>query len=349
MKKTYTWLASLLAVLLSLSLVSCGGGETYADSVFTGMDTAITLRLGAKDVDNAILGEASAEVENIVADLEKILSCHDPASELYALNGDVQLLLEADETLLSVLNTAFHMRELTGGAYEPTLGALTKLWNITGGGPVPSAEAIAEALSHKGTDKLTTSGTSITKHDPAMQIDLGGLGKGYALQQILSYLASTEIPYGLVSMGGNIGVFGQKPDGMPYQIGIKDPNNTETIVGYLYIPSGFVSVSGDYERFFTEDGVNYHHILDPETGYPADSGLSSVAVYTQNGASADALSTALFVMGLEESMDFYNSGEVQFEAIFITEDNRIVPTAGLLEDGMFQMTSESYILAAEAE
>lgn len=347
MKKTYTWAVFLLAVLLSFSLVSCGGGEPYADSVFTGMDTAITLRLGTKNVDNAVLGKAAAEVEKIVADLEKILSCHDPASELYALNGEVQLFLEADDTLLSVLNTAFHMRELTGGAYDPTLGALTRLWNITGGGPVPSEDAIAEALSHKGTDKLTTSGSSITKHDIAMRIDLGGLGKGYALQQVLSYLASTEIPYGLVSMGGNIGVFGQKPDGAPYQIGIKDPHNTDTIVGYLYIPSGFVSVSGDYERFFTEDGKKYHHIFDPETGYPADSGLSSVAVYTQNGASADALSTALFVMGLEKGMEFYESGEVQFEAVFLTRDNRIALTPGLAEDGMFTQTSETYIPLAD--
>ena len=118
----------------------------------------------------------------------------------------------------------------------------------------------------------------------------------------------------------------------------------KTIVGYLYIPSGFVSVSGDYERFFRQDGVVYHHILDPETGWPADTGISSVAVHTTNGASADALSTALFVMGLEEGMALYESGKIQFEAVFITADNRIIVTPGLLEDGRFEMTSKEYTM-----
>lgn len=345
MKTVYTRLALFLAVLFALSLVSCGGGkQTYADSVFTGMDTVITLRLAAEGMDNETLGKASADVQRIVADLENILSCHKETSELSALNREVYLHIEVDETLLTVLNTAFQMHALTGGAYDPTLGALTKLWNVSGGGPVPTADAIAEALRHKGTDKLTSQGNSITKSDPAMQIDLGGLGKGYALQQTLSYLASTDIPYGLVSMGGNIGVFGQKTDGTPFQIGIKDPHNTSTVVGYMYIPSGFVSVSGNYERFFREEGKLYHHILDPETGYPAETGLSSVAVYAQNGSAADALSTALYVMGVEDGMAFYESGQVQFEAVFITEDNRIIPTPGLLEDGMLEITAENYAL-----
>ncbi|MBR4960421.1 MAG: FAD:protein FMN transferase [Clostridia bacterium] len=346
MKTVYRRLALFLAVLFALSLVSCGSEQTYADSVFTGMDTVITLRLAAEGMDNETLGKASADVQRIVADLENILSCHKETSELSALNREVYLHIEVDETLLTVLNTAFQMHALTGGAYDPTLGALTKLWNVSGGGPVPDEDAIAEALSHKGTDKLTSQGNSVTKNDPAMQIDLGGLGKGYALQQVLAHLASTDIPYGLVSMGGNIGVFGQKTNGTPFQIGIKDPHDTSTVVGYMYIPSGFVSVSGNYERYFREEGKLYHHILDPETGYPAETGLSSVAVYAQNGSAADALSTALYVMGLEEGMTFYESGQVQFEAVFITEDNRIIPTPGLLEDGMLEITAENYVLAA---
>ena len=349
MKTCIQWLSVLLTVGILLMLPSCGGKESagaYADSVFTGMDTVITLRLAADGVDNTVLGNASAGAEKIVQDLEKILSCHDETSELYALNRDVHLLINADETLLSVWNTACNMYELTDGAYDPTIGALTDLWNVGGGGPVPKEEAIAEAMLHMGPDKLTVDGTTITKNDTALQIDLGGVGKGYALQEVLSWLSATEIPYGLVSMGGNIGVFGQKPDGTPYQIGIKDPHDTGTIVGYLYIPSGFVSVSGNYERFFRQEGVVYHHILDPFTGRPADSGISSVAVYTQNGAAADALSTALFVMGVEKGMALYENGQVSFEAVFITEDNRILLTPGLTEDGRFEMTSRDYTLAA---
>ena len=346
MKTLRNILSVLLAAWMLFGLVSCGktAESVYADSVFTGMDTAITLRLAKDGVDNTVLGNAAAEAERIVARLEKILSCHDETSELYALNRNVHLLIEADKTLLSVLDTASNICDLTGGAYDPTIGALTDLWNVSRGGPVPKEEAIAEAMLHRGTDKLVIDGSSVTKTDPLLQIDLGGVGKGYALQEVLSYLSGTEISYGLVSMGGNIGVFGEKPDGTPYQIGIKDPHDTKTIVGYLYVPSGFVSVSGDYERFFRQDGVVYHHILDPETGRPADTGISSVAVHTMNGTSADALSTALFVMGVEEGMALYESGKIQFEAVFITADNRIIVTPGLLEDGRFEMTSKEYTM-----
>lgn len=332
----------LLPLLLCLTL--CGCGETtslYADTVFTGMDTAITLRL-AENTDNALLHEATTAVEELVAGLEHSLSCHDEQSELYALNRAPQLYLTEDTTLLSVLDTALHISDLTGGAYDPTLGALTDLWNIANGGPKPKDSAILEAITHTGTDHLTIEGHTVTKTDPLLQIDLGGVGKGYALQSVVTLLSEKEIDYGVVSFGGNIGVFGEKPDGTPFQIGVKDPHNTSSTVGYLYITSGFVSVSGDYERFFRQDGVIYHHILDPNTGYPADTGLSSVAVYAQNGAAADALSTALFVMGIEDGLALYESGTLSFEALFITADNRIVTTPGL--DDIFEKTAKNYSL-----
>ncbi len=314
----------------------------YADSVFTAMDTVVTLRLAKGDVESAVLDTARSEAAKIAATLEGILSCHSASSELSALNQNIHLFVDGSETLLSVLETAIQISALTDGAYDPTIGALTDLWNIGAGGPVPGEAAIAEALSHMGTECLTIEGTSVTKQDTALQVDLGGVGKGYALQEILSALAKTEIPYGIVSMGSSVGVFGQKPDGTPYQIGIKDPKNPDTVLGYLYIPSGFVSVSGDYERYFRQDGKVYHHILDPKTGYPADTGLSSVVVYTQNGASADALSTALFVMGAEAGLALYESGQLAFEAMFITKDNQVLLTAGLMEEGKFDLTSRAY-------
>ncbi len=338
----------LCALCLVFSLLFCFtgcGGTTaspYTDHVFTAMDTVVTLRLAGDD--GAVIKKAQSEAQQIAATLESALSYHSETSELYALNKNIHLFVDGSETLLSVLETAVQITELTNGAYDPTIGTLTRLWNIGSGGPVPSPEAIAEAMEHMGTEKISIEGTSVTKQDTALQLDFGGVGKGYALQELLSAMARTEIPYGIVSMGSSVGVFGQKPDGTPYQIGIKDPKNPDTVVGYMYIPSGFVSVSGDYERFFRQDGKVYHHILDPKTGYPADTGLSSVAVYTQNGASADALSTALFVMGAEEGLALYESGQVAFEAAFITKDGRIVLTPGLTEDGRFQLTSKDYTI-----
>jgi len=243
---------------------------------------------------------------------------------------------DADEAEIAVL---------TEGAYDPTVGSLTNLWNVTGGGPVPSRGDIREAMKHIGINNLSVDGTTIEKKDPLTRIDLGGVGKGYTLQALLTYLSSTDIPYGIVSMGGNIGVFGSKGNETPYKIGIKDPRNTDGIVGYLYAGGGFVSVSGDYERYFEEGGERYHHIINPATGYPADNGLTSVVCYTQNGASADALSTALFVMGLDKAMEFYAEGSISFEAIFITEDYEIHMTDGIREMELFELTASKYTLA----
>ena len=232
------------------------------------------------------------------------------------------------------------LSSLTGGAFDYTLGNLTELWNITGGGPrgdstPPAQHEIDAALSHCGRDKIKITGDRISKLDVNVKIDFGGIGKGMAAQQLLEYLSTTDVEYGLVSIGGNIGVFGEKPEYGNYKIGIRDPIDTSGVIGYCYIGSGFVSVSGDYERYFESDGVRYHHILDPKTGYPAESGVHSVAVIASNGAAADALSTALFVMGVDKSLEFYSEGSLSFEAIFVTDSGEIVTTPGISED-MFE-------------
>jgi predicted phage replisome organizer len=156
---------------------------------------------------------------------------------------------------------------------------------------------------------------------------LGGIGKGAAADELIRYLETSEISHGLVSVGGTIGVFGDKPDGTPYKIGVRDPDDPNGVVTYLHIRDGFVAVSGDYERYFEEDGVRYHHIFDPYTGIPADGGLRETAVYCTSGAVADALSTALFVMGKDASLSLYESGG--FEAVLVSSDGSITATEGL--------------------
>lgn len=336
-----------LSILMLLPLSGCTSGKksVYKDTVFLGMDTYITLRLPQGDITDTRMEEIAAGCRDIVADLEGKLSCHDPASEVSSLNSNVQMLFDADETFLSVWQTAVQIANLTDGAYDPTLGALTELWNVNGGGPVPPSAAVAEALRHTGIANIHVDGTTVSKDDPQLQLDLGGIAKGYALQSVLSYLSGTEAPYGIVSMGGNIGVYGTKPDATAYKIGIKDPQNTTAVLGYLSIQNGFVSVSGSYERYFVENGKTYHHILDPKTGYPAESGLRSVVVWTQNGAAADALSTALFVMGLDAGISFYDSGKASFEAIFVTDENEIYLTDGLKASGLFALRADGYCMA----
>ncbi|MBE6617039.1 MAG: FAD:protein FMN transferase [Ruminococcaceae bacterium] len=349
MKHTFLRKGSLVLALVMvlsamLSFVGCASKDEYKDFDYFVMDTYVTIRLANAGDDGKLTDEYLAEVADncaaILAEVDGVISAHNDASDISAFNSDVSVMVGADESLLPLLKTADKITRLTDRAFDYTLGALIELWNVNGGGPVPSESDISYALSHTGADKLKFKGNTIEKIDKNLKIDLGGIGKGHATQLILEYLATTDVKYGIVSLGGNIGVYGAKPDGQTYKIGIRDPEGSG-VIGHLYLTSGFVSVSGDYERFFEVDGVRYHHILDAKTGYPADSGIRSVAVYSTNGATADALSTALFVMGVERTMELYESGEITFEAVFVTDDGKVITTPGLSDD-VFKMSSVKY-------
>ena len=348
-RKYVSLIIALFMLIIPISMTSCSETPEYLDFDYFEMDTYIKIRLATSAgklgyLDEDYLKSVADTCDKKLKELDKVLSCHNPSSQLYSLNSDVKLMLGVNDDLLTTLGTAEKLREMTGGAYDYTLGTLTELWNITGGGPVPSYDDIKEAKSHTGADKFVMNSSTVTKTDSLAKIDLGGIGKGMATQMLLEYLDTTDVEYGIVSLGGNIGVYGTKPEYGTYKIGVRDPDDPSGVIGYMFISSGFVSVSGDYERYFEENGVRYHHILDPETGSPANSGVRSVAVHSDNGASADALSTALFVLGPEKSMELYSEGSLKFEAIFTLDDGTIVTTPGITEDN-FMLTSENYKLS----
>ena len=327
--------SAMLALIVCMSLFGCAPSKSeYRDFNYFAMDTYITLRLAYAQKDGTrlsdeYLNDVAAECERIVGEVDLAVSCHNPSSEVYALNSSINKLLSANELLVSVISTANNIHKLTGGVFDYSLGTLTELWNVNDGGPVPSPAEISEALTHSGTEKFLISGASITKLDTEAKLDLGGIGKGAAAQRLLEYLSTTDVEYGIVSIGGNIGVYGEKPNYGTYKIGLRDPDDKNSVLGHFYLGGGFVSVSGDYERYFEEDGVRYHHIIDPRTGYPARSGLRSVAVHATNGALSDALSTALFILGVEKSMALYENSTLDFEAVFVTDSGEIIATPGL--------------------
>ena len=326
---------ALAALLCSFPSCSADVGE-YAEYNYFIMDTYVTIKLAREKngsaLDDEYLSGVAEKCSEILVDIDSSISSHNTNSDVYRLNSDYDYILSADEKMLSLLDTAETVAELTDGAYDYTLGCLTELWNVTHSTTPPSQTKIDEALSHCGRDKIKITGERISKLDVSVKIDFGGIGKGMAAQQLLEYLDTTEVEYGLVSVGGNIGVFGRKADGEDYKVGIRNPRDTSDVIGYYYLTSGFVSVSGDYERYFEYEGKRYHHIMDPKTGYPAESGLSSVAVISSNGAAGDALSTALFVMGADRALEFYNEGKISFEAVMVTTDGEIITTPGVGEN-----------------
>lgn len=173
-------------------------------------------------------------------------------------------------------------------------------------------------------------------------LDFGGIAKGYAAEKCAKLLEAAGIEAALLSLGGNLQTVGTKPDGSAWAVGIADPENpTQAIATLTFTGSLALVTSGGYQRYFEEDGVRYHHILDPKTGYPARSGLASVTILAESGTLADALSTALFVMGLDAAAEFWR-GSDDFEAVFVTDGGKIYATqdaASLLGGCEFEVIS----------
>ncbi len=308
------------------------------------MDTYVTLKLARKTdsgkrLDDDYLKASAEECAEIVSELEDTLSRHSSMSDLSILNSAINYIADPDETLLELISVAETYRKLTGGAYDASIGNITALWDFENGGYIPADHEIADALYNSGIDKLKINEKVITKLDPDVKLDFSGIAKGYTAQNLLEYLNTTEIEYGIVSIGGDIGVFGRKPENEKYKIGIKSPENDSEILGHLYISSGFVSVASKSEKSFEANGVTYHHILDPKTGKPADSGIAAATVIAPSGTSADALATAILVMGSEEALKLYES-ENWFEAILVTDEGEIITTPGLTEEDFVRTNPE---------
>lgn len=189
-----------------------------------------------------------------------------------------------------------------------------------------------------GAEHVHLDGASAVSLDQGTQIDLGAIAKGYASDAVAAIYQEHGITHGIVDLGGNTWVCGGNLKGEPWRIGVQDParaGEAEAYTGILRMADGFAVTSGGYQRYFEENGKTYHHIIDPATGHPAESGLTSVTVVADgtvgNGTMCDALSTALFVMGEERALDFWRSGVYDFDLILVTEDGRLLVTDGIAD------------------
>lgn len=322
-------IALLLALLLIVSgFFGCRAPTVHTEAFFF-MDTVIGVTLYTED--GAKANELFDDCRTLLGELDRLWSRRDGTSEIAAFNDSAEGLNTPDPRTLSLIFSALDAARKTNGAFDPTVTPLIDLWEAAGeNGKLPTDAALGEALSHVGYERVQITEGRIEKNDPTVTLDLGGIGKGAAIQALLEHLESSGVEGGLITFGSNVAVFGKKPDGEPFRIALRDPKTAGATVGVLQLGAGEVlSVSGDYERYVTVDGKRYHHILDPASGYPAESGLSSVAVIASDGALADALSTALLVMGKDRALEFYKSGVYSFEAILIGSDGSLTATAGL--------------------
>lgn len=331
-------LAALLLTIFALSLTACG--ETAAESetrTVYAMDTVMNLTVYGE---NAAAALESAEKELHTLD-EAVLSRTAEGSELYALNASNGETVEcgADDILPALIETALTISDATDGAFDPTLAPVLDAWGFTKDERrVPSADELKELLSHTGCGKValekTADGWTVTLLDGA-QLDLGGIAKGYAGDAVRTVLAELNVTSAVIDLGGDVGLLGAKPDGSDWRVAVKDPADPSKFLGVLTAADTFVVTSGIYERGFEENGMRYHHIIDPKTGKPAESGLVSVTVVCGDGAWADALSTACFVLGEAGSLALRDTlaaeKNLRIELILVTDDGHVRYTAGLAE------------------
>ena len=337
-------LAALLCAALTLTLAGCGTQEESAARTVYAMDTVMTLTAYGEGAEDALEG---AEKELHTLDTA-VLSRTAEGSELYALNaaGGGTVEYGAEDALPALIEAALAISEETGGAFDPTLAPVLDAWGFTKDARrVPEAEELAALLARTGTDKVTLTrteaGYAVTLSDGA-QLDLGGIAKGYAADILRARLAEAGIVSAALDLGGDVCVMGTKSDGSAWRVAVKDPADTESYLGVLEAEDECIVTSGVYERYFEENGVRYHHILDPRTGRPAESGLVSVTVVCGNGSRADALSTACFVLGEDGALALQKSlaaRGTEFELILVTDDGRVCYTEGLA--GRFAPNEES--------
>ncbi len=319
MKKLLLVCALLFVLLMSFSCTDKSDYNTYE---FFCMDTFITLS------GENISKDDFREIENYLTELDAMLSRTNEESEIYALNHSKSL--ELSFTAADILSKAADVSENTGGAYDMCMGLISELWDITGKKYVPTDKEIEERLIYCDYDGVTVAGNVAEKDFEETVIDLGGSAKGYAAQLAIEKLKDMGIENAMISLGGNIALTGHsKSREDVWRVGVKNPFYPEEIAGYVDFTDKIIAVSGDYERYFERDGKLYHHIFDPKTGRPADTGIKSVAVISEDGLEADALSTALFVMGKDEALEFYKKNIYDFEAIIFTYDGSIFLTDGI--------------------
>lgn len=317
------------AVVCAALLASCSGGEQTdrstqsADEVTKtvyAMDTAMLLKAYGENAE-AALDDAETEILR----LDDKLRRGNPESEIYKVNAEKSA--EVSEDTAGLVSDALDICASTDGAFDISIAPVMDLWGFyTMDYRVPSDSELSQYLPTVNYKNISVEGKRISV-DGGSQLDLGGIAKGFLSGRIIDIFKDNGVKSGIISLGGNVQTLGKKPDGSEWRVAIQNPDD-DTYIGAVSVEDKAVITSGGYQRFFEQDGITYHHIIDPETGYPAQSGVKSVSVVSDNGTLADGLSTALFVMGLDKGTEYWRSHD-GFDVIFMTDDNRIYITQGL--------------------
>lgn len=275
--------------------------------------------------------ELIAGCEEIIKEIEDTFSRTRETSVLYQINHRTSNTVEVPAEVAALIQVGLHYYDISGRKFDITVAPLSDLWDFTGIDPhVPDQDKIQSVLSSVGADQISVDGTTVTFANDDVMIDLGALAKGYAADKVKSYLVQNGVTCGMLNFGGNVITIGSKRDKTPWRIGIRKPFSTsegtpEEYVAVVPVEDKTLVTSGIYERCFTQDGILYHHILDPDTGYPVKSDIVSVSILTDSSLTADALSTTCLLLNYENARALIDSLP-DVEAVFILDNDEIIST-----------------------
>lgn len=320
---------AIICLTMIIAQLGCGKEKKISDTAFY-FDTECTITL--YNIDKKKGEELIDECFALCESYEKMLSKTVKGSDIDRINTADGKSVEVSDDTIKIIETGMEMGDLSGGAFDITIGRVTDLWDFNSENPkVPSEQEIKAAVATVDYQQIKIEGNTVSLSMDGARLDVGGLAKGYIADRIVDYLVDNEVTQGIVNLGGNVMTIGEKEDGTPWRIGINRPySDGSEVIGTVPASDNCVITSGIYERFFVVDGVQYHHIIDPKTGYPVKNDLESVTIVGAGGTSmeCDAYSTICLLLGTEESLVILKQLP-DIEALFLDSNDYVTMTEGL--------------------
>ena len=340
-KTCYKLVCALLCAAMLLPLSACGETKESQREIFA-MDTVMTLTAYGNS------REAGLDAaQSIIQSMDAILDPELDTSITYSINNAQGANTSITAQVAKMLSTASDVYNKSNGSLDLSLYPVIKLWGFVDGHYyVPSDAEISQALALRAFDKMSltsfpSSGSYAVSFPAGTQISFASVAKGCAAENAIDAMRQSGVTSGIVSLGGNVQTLGQKPNGDDWKIAIQDPNNTSSYLGVISVGETAAVTSGTYQRYFTANGKTYHHLINPKSGYPVSNSLLSVTIICDDGTLADCLSTAMFVLGQTNALNYWrNYGG--FEMILVNSSNEIICTSGLIEE--FTLANNSYSL-----
>ena len=351
MYKLKKYAKSLLCLSLVFMLVGCSQNTKKNEETAQQepvkrtemlMGTVISVTL-YDSTDESILDKVFDKVKN----LEETFSINETGTEVDKINDNagIEPVKVSDDTI-EVVKEGIYYSDLSHGKFDITVGPLVKLWNIpdrpTEDIPTQDELNVVLPLTNYKDVVIDEANKTVFLTRPGMMLDLGGIAKGYAADVISKMLTDEGVKSAIIDLGGNIFAHGEKVSGDAWKIGIQNPfSNRGEIVGAISVKNKSIVTSGIYERYIEVNGVKYHHILNPETGYPYENDIAGITIISDKSTTGDALSTSVFALGIEEGMKFVEKLD-DVDAIFVTKEKGIYVTSGIKDN--FELRDENFKL-----